>query len=221
MYKLIFIILFLIILFIILYFLPIKIYIKVKKNTESYKITIHFKTLFGIVRYQVRTSFINRLLKKNKNKFQSSEGTLPLKDLIKDLRNIYEHFYLYYDKFSNIFDYLKTRIIIREFLWITEWGTGDAAVTGMFSGVFWALKGFFVSMMQKYFCCEKTTIHIDTKFNKKIFNTTMDCIIHIKMGHIINISFKFGYILLKKSILKGGEQDGRSSNRSINENNYG
>jgi len=159
-----------IVFFLILSFLSIHVYI-FAQISEDMKMRIHAETLFRRVRYHANIDLMDRLL--NKKKKSNPKNNLFRKLILSGFRREYKH-YKKKRKDILLFDYLQKRIKIQSLSWETQFGMGDAAATGILSGVFWALKGCILSMIQNYFICKKVSIDIKPYFDKKIFNTSID-----------------------------------------------
>ena len=79
----------------------------------------------------------------------------------------------------------------------------DAAVTGVISGILWAIKGQLITLLRNNMCCKQTNLTVVPYFNKQVFKTTLHCIIKVKIGYIIIAGIKFGYTFLIKDGLPG------------------
>ncbi|MBS4026749.1 MAG: DUF2953 domain-containing protein [Clostridia bacterium] len=107
-------------------------------------------------------------------------------------------------------------------VWITKIGLDDAAVTGIFTGLLWSVKGIVYSVIcqMEHRHMGKVELNVIPNFKQKLFEVHLDCIFKFTIGHIIIAGIKLIFFLLF-FWLKGGETIGRPSNRSFNENSYG
>ena len=101
----------------------------------------------------------------------------------------------------------KVDFIIEEFHLQGYIGTENAGVTALISGMINALIPILISKRINEYQKEKYHYQLDTIYiNQNIVNLDFNCIISIKMVHIINVI----YILLRKGSVKKNE---RTSNR--------
>ncbi|WP_168198280.1 DUF2953 domain-containing protein [Crassaminicella thermophila] len=215
--------------FCILFFTTITIQIKILKDKTNDKIILSFKTLFGILKYKIEIPFVDLNVKKNgipflklDAKIKNNEDDNLVKEdesiiTFKEMQRIQIKLKHFWELYFHIVNYLRKKIKIDYLLWITEFGIEDAAVTAILSGVFWMIKGNLMVIIKNNVKCNKIILNVVPQFGKQIFKTTLNCIISIKIGYIIIAAIKFGYTFLRK----GGVGNGKSSNRSINENNNG
>jgi hypothetical protein len=109
-----------------------------------------------------------------------------------------------------------------QLVWITKVGLEDAAVTGISTGLLWSVKGLVYSVIcqMEHWHIHKVELKVIPNFKQKLFEVHLDCIFKFTIGHIIIAGIKL-LIFLLFFWLKGGETNGRSSDRSFNENSYG
>lgn len=209
----------------ILIFMPVTISIKILKDNTNDKIILKSNTLFGLIKYKIEIPFVDLEMAKNKLPFiklntetkKNQDGPVTenkSRITFEEMKKIKKRVEYFLKHYSNVVGYVLEKLRSRYFLWITELGIGDAAITGMISGFFWILKGELMTIVSNNIKCSKVILNVIPRFNEKIFKTTFHCIITIKMGYIIIAALKFGFIFLKKD----GEVYGKSSDRSANEN---
>ncbi|QXM06070.1 DUF2953 domain-containing protein [Crassaminicella indica] len=202
--------------FMILFFISVIIDIRILKDNKDDKIILEFKTLFSLVKYKMEIPFLDLAMKKNGSPFlkmsseikkgQIDESIDEKKSIISldEMKKINNKIKRFYHSYHNVIQYMLSKIKISDFLWITEFGMKDAAITGMISGIFWAVKGYIISILRNNMNCNKTTLNIVPIFNREVFKTTLHCIIKVKIGYIIIAGIKYGYTFL----IKDGECDG-------------
>ncbi len=199
--------------------MPISIRIQIKKDQRDDRIALSFKTLFGLIKYELEVPIVNWIISLHREpaleidtKTKTNVGQNPesKKKRFFDLKEI-DH---YQDKISHfvehyyrVFIYISKKIVFKSFQWKTTLGTGDAALTGTIIGVVWAIKGILVSILQNHIRCEEVDILVNPNFQQQRFITNLDSIIHVKTGHIIIAALKLGLVF----ITKGGEGNGKSS----------
>lgn len=84
-----------------------------------------------------------------------------------------------------------SHVTIHQFEWHTEIGTGDAANTGMISGLVWSLKGNMIALMSHYMrLITKPTIHVAPSFQSLMLTTRLECIFSFRVGYAIGAGLK-------------------------------
>ncbi|MEJ9371808.1 DUF2953 domain-containing protein, partial [Schinkia azotoformans] len=110
-------------------------------------------------------------------------------------------------------------ITIHKLEWNSSFGLGDAAQTGMATGVLWSLKGSIVGILAHYMRLKtKPVLAITPHFLENVVRTKVICIFSFRIGHAI-----LGGLRVVKywKSTKGGKQHVRTSNSGLNDNSYG
>lgn len=198
---------------------PLLIHIKILKDKTNDEIVLSFKALFGLLRYKLEIPLVDLMLDKTGMPFLKTEvkvknnqkGVSIEKEkasfTLKEIQKLQDKFDFFFHTYFHILNYVGEKIVIKQFLWTTKFGVGDAAVTGILSGLFWMLKSYMMTIIKNNMKCRHICLDIEPYFNKEIFKTSLDCIISIKIGYIIIAAIQFGYTFLRK----GGRHDGQSS----------
>lgn len=89
--------------------------------------------------------------------------------------------------FLQINIWLIKHIKCTRFIWKTKLGVGDAAATGIGSGLLWSIKGFLLGLLKRTVDWEDCKVEIDVIpiFNGKAMKTEFDCIFYLRTGYII------------------------------------
>ncbi|SFM16656.1 DUF2953 domain-containing protein [Salibacterium qingdaonense] len=75
---------------------------------------------------------------------------------------------------------------INKFRWKTRFGTGDAAWTGLISGVAWSVKqttGGLLSAVMKLNCSPE--VSVSPEFQRRTFESEFVCMVTVRVGHAI------------------------------------
>lgn len=127
-----------------------------------------------------------------------------------------EFFYTYSQALSLIKTFLskmRRRITAENIRIVLDFGTGDAAHTGMVYGAIWSLTGSIYPRIDQYIVAEFPTLDITPDFYEKRFDIKFKSIIKVRPVHIINaaaVTFaKFGLTYLKNNFRKERENNGR------------
>ncbi len=153
---------------------------------------------------------------KAQNDKKDEKNDLPSKSL-KDYYNLYK---LLKDDVFKLLDYLmKKAAVFKEINIKTDFGCKDAAITGILTGT---LNGIFyniIAFFHNNFTLKTWEIEVNPDFENEKFNVYFDCIVKLKVAHIIIIGFKGLKILLKlRKELKKGRKNNGTSNSRINGN---
>lgn len=101
-------------------------------------------------------------------------------------------------KYYPVILFMLKRVKLNRFHWRTEIGTGEPSQTGILVGTAWGLKGFTLSLIYRLFAPGvRPVIHIAPSYEKACFNTFLDCIFEVRIGHIILTGFKALLVRLK------------------------
>lgn len=105
--------------------------------------------------------------------------------------------------------------------WKTIIGLQDAMQTGIGTGSIWAIKGIIISFISINSKMERLHLKVDPDYNKQIFSSTLNCIIRIRIVHIIFIAVYLIYLIVRGYIneYRSGKA-ARSSHRRTYENSY-
>ncbi len=70
--------------------------------------------------------------------------------------------------------------------WSTQFGLGDAALTGMGAGFVWMLKSFVIGFLHHYSrFSAKPDVQVRPVFGRAIFHTSFSCIFRLHLGDIM------------------------------------
>lgn len=101
--------------------------------------------------------------------------------------------------FKQAIYYLLRKTLIRDFRWSTEFSTGDAALTGVSSGILWTLKSQVWSWVRRHTkVSAKPVIQVQPSFNHSCLSLEIVCIGEVRIGHIIIATIKFIRCRLKR-----------------------
>ncbi|BAF59421.1 hypothetical membrane protein [Pelotomaculum thermopropionicum SI] len=96
--------------------------------------------------------------------------------------------------------YLLKRVRLRRFRWLTEIGARDPARSGVITGLAWAAKGYLLPLICRLFSPggARPQFAVRPSFEKPCFNSVLDCIFEVRIGHIIFAGFKALAIKMKQ-----------------------
>lgn len=103
-----------------------------------------------------------------------------------------------------LLDYLKGRLEIKRFNLVICSGTNDACHTALLTGFLHMMAGTVVSYLKNNFGIGKVKLEITPDFMQKKLNIELDCILSLRIIHIINMAGIFLSIKPKKMERGGG-----------------
>lgn len=221
------------VLILLILFMKLKIKLDILHNEENTQIKIKMMVLFGLISYTYNVPFIKvdeedqSLVVKSEKKVGSSDNKTTTSeqktritphDVIEKLRQAKE-FLEHVVNLRGIVKRFINHITIHRLEWSSSFGVGDAAQTGMVTGVFWSLKGGIVGILAHNMRLKtKPLITITPHFLETVVRTKLICIFSFRIGHAI-----LGGLRVVKcwKNTKGGKQHVRTSNSRLNDNSYG
>ncbi|MBO8170424.1 MAG: DUF2953 domain-containing protein [Bacillaceae bacterium] len=76
------------------------------------------------------------------------------------------------------------KIKVDELKWHTSIGTGDAAETGLLSGIIWSVKGALVGVVSQYFSLRTVPrLHVSPSYQSPSLSVQFSCIVRFRVGH--------------------------------------
>ena len=184
------------------------------KNGRNFSFII-IRVLRGLLKLRFNISIKpddKRFLSLKLRKTDSSlETDTSVEYAVKIVKRIFKGLSLY----KRHLKYLLKRISFSNFSVRTRVGIGDASGTALVIGGFFAVFAFVTQYLVHHYRLEKHKLVVLPCFEGAVFDMDLDCIIDLKIGHIIIAGFKMA---LQK--IKGGENGG-TSNREHNENHHG
>jgi len=100
-------------------------------------------------------------------------------------------FYLFlpsrYRRWMTVAQEMEKRGKFSRFAWGTVLGLEDAALTGTATGILWGMKGTMIGLLQRSYKFDRNKPHVMVlpSYNIPGWETMLDCIFDIKVGHII------------------------------------
>ncbi|MBW4828786.1 MAG: DUF2953 domain-containing protein [Clostridiaceae bacterium] len=183
---------------ILLLFWPLYIVIDFKKK-ENNKFNIHLIALKGLIKYKIYNE--KKMLRRKKQNKDVKNNRLQIKKYL-----------VYYDQYKKVISFFLRKGHLKKLYWVTSVGTEDAALTGIYTGILWAIKNSIISIFINKTEVDEIYIDVHPDFNEKKFEIIFNCIIKCNLVYIIIVSL-YGF-----SIKKVVNKDARTSNRRINEN---
>lgn len=192
----------------------LKIKFLVLKDAEREEIAIDFKGLYGLLKSHFEIPFV-RLLKGDHLKDPIHVKTMMNvegQDLVREeeekkftlesFHEMYKKSKDFYRAYSKSIHYLMDHVKLDKFQWETELGLEDAAVTAISTGFCWMIKGSVFTFISRRCPPEEICINVSPYYGGFKFETSFNCIITIKLGHIIIAALKILWQKVKRMVKK-------------------
>jgi hypothetical protein len=85
-------------------------------------------------------------------------------------------------------------------------GTGDAAATGILTGIMWQILGWAKAVSQAVMTSGTFKVTIEPRFNTVVFNVNIRCIVFLPLLHIITAVVRTVKHLSRSTIEQGGRK---------------
>jgi hypothetical protein len=101
-------------------------------------------------------------------------------------RFLYHEFLERFDHFHHTIRWFLSKVTFEKLVWVTKIGTGDAAESGVLTGIAWGIKTTLVGIFGHYTRWqEPPQLAIDPEFNRPVLETYFHSIIRFRVGHAI------------------------------------
>lgn len=184
----------LVILFILSLFIRLNIRVEFSHDGNGGRFTVDLRAFMGIVRYRWEKAPAEGKDKEAKGGGPDARG--PERDREKEKGSAPEKIKKAMENFQiKLEEFLRIKTIAQNFFkkvkifrleWVTVVGAGDAALTGLFSGVLWGIKGTVLGVLGQNFSLRtRPLIHVSPDFQREIAETRFLCMIQFRLGHAI------------------------------------
>jgi len=192
-------------------FFKINISIKFCRTSETYQFAITVSLLKGLLKitfpFTTKDHRFCKVIVKFLRKFKivrvekeqkKKEDTFSFSKLKSTTEIIHEQYAMFKQVFSKVRNYLKRRLVCNQLTFYLDFGLGDAALTGISSGIVWGTVYNMVAIINSSCILKKTDINIHPDFNESKANIDLCCIFTFRIVHIIIIFgiFLFSYFKL-------------------------
>ena len=181
-----------------LFLLLLKIQIEVKVIIKDGK-NFSFAVLRFMGLFRLR---LNLSIGKNKRgdislTLRKSDSDLDQKTSLEEAWEMLRRLVPLVGKYKEPLRFLKSKIQFHNFSLLTKIGTGDAAVTSLTIGVFYAFFSLVKRILDQNYHLQNSKLVVLPYFQGLLFDLDLDCIINFRFGHIIITGLKM--------LLKNGE----------------
>lgn len=182
-----------------------------KFDPNDQRLVILIKALFGLIRIRMDIPELNDT---NTEKQKSEKPDPSLDKNFTDIDSIdedealkaYRPIKYWMKNMNELYKVVKKslkKVRITQLVWKSAIGTGNAATTGIISGVGWSFKGTVIGMLSYYFSLKvQPQLEIRPIFNRKISNTYVKCIFQVRAGQAILAGLKIFKLWKKMKSLR-------------------
>jgi hypothetical protein len=205
----------LLLLLLIIIFSSIRIGIHFQRVHQNDQLGIDVKALFGLLHLKYEIPIIkikerfpgvevktelesgNEKTTLNKKRKMITPGTLM--DMSKRARKKLREVYGLLDWVKQTLRYIRCE----KLTWYSKIGTGDAAETGILTGLTWGVKTSLLGIGLRHLTLRTVpSVNVTPMYNQRYFHSELKCILRIRVGHAILAGIRFLPRFLKG---KGGE----------------
>jgi len=138
-----------------------------------------------------RLNFFEALLVDRWDKSVSQKGDWTWKN-VKDIFKISKQIHLLSDWEQQTFYIFKKALVytvIEKMIWQSRVGGGDAMLAALHTGLMWTIKGLTIIFLGNISRLKKVQIAVEPDYLSAEFESQIDCILKMRIVHIIIITF--------------------------------
>ncbi|SFS91903.1 DUF2953 domain-containing protein [Marininema halotolerans] len=188
----------------------LRIRIVYQRREENDEATVTVYWLWGLIRYRWKASQIEwtkegidvkEKMKSNipspKKKLRERINLASIQRASRSWRYLQQNIV----HLSNIIRFFFSRMVCEKLEWTSRLGTGDAAETGVLTGIAWGVKYGVVGLIDSHIQWKSAPyINVSPLFTEERLETDFECIVRFKVGHAIRAGVQ---LFLRMN--KGGE----------------
>lgn len=180
----------------IIFITTLQISIHFKRNGKDDKVKTNIKAWFGLIDIRTEVPIIDfsedlsgtesQLNIESPNEtIDKSEFKVKPSEIMQVNQRIYHWIKKIHDLHKIVKRFLK-RVRLDKLEWHSAIGTGDAAQTGVLTGVSWGIKSSLIGLISSYVTLRALPrIHVQPLFQEKRVETELKCMIRFRIGHAI------------------------------------
>lgn len=184
-----------------LYFMPFSTEIIIKKRNRDDDIALYTRTGYGLISLKIEITSLRIYFKNGRPmiEYRTELASPGARKLIARLNKIFsgseilkmgEMYRINKGRFLPATNYLLDKVKIDKFLLKLGIGTGDAAETGLIYGMAWIAIGNILSFFRSILPAKQPVASVVPYFDSVRFTLDFNCIISLKLGHIINTGIR-------------------------------
>jgi len=182
-------------LLILLLLLPLTTIVKVNWDRENHGLLVEFIPGFKVLRLKKVWSLEDIKQIRADSLAKKAEDTVTVRSAAGDKR--IGVLWLWYWWNSRAARRGLKRIHLRKLVWETSFSTGDVALTGVVTGALWAVKGWLLAFVGNLFQLDAAHIQVWPRWDNRIIETRVDCIVKTRLVHIIGIGITAAWYFIR------------------------
>lgn len=202
-----YLVIFLLIFCIVIYTMPVTISMDIERTGKDDKITIGIRSFYGLLKLHSEIPFMELIFKRGKPavKYKVELANKKRNKLLAQFTKLFT-----LDENSKLLEilrkerhrllsalkYIAGKTTIGKFYLRLSLGTGDAAETGVLYGAAWIVIGNIMTLTRRLVNIGGIRIKVVPVFDNVLLSADFSCIIHIRLGHIINTGIRVIPVLL-------------------------
>lgn len=172
-------------------------HLKVELNLPKEMLSEGFRNIFSNIIEDISTEGKGEKQEKEQADPKESHRYRALTNYIKE---IFRHYVVSWSrwiwlrrKISSFIKYFYRKVHLYSLNAAVEVGGRDAAETGLMAGAFWSFFGLMSARLYRLVTVKKNKIHYNVipRFDEQIFFCKLNCILSLKISHIIFTGYKF------------------------------
>lgn len=184
-------------LFILIIFTKLTIYINYFHHNDDDDLKIELRAWFGLIKYKVKIPEIkidddspSIVMKHEQKKSKKKIHQITGQDVLTNMKNYKTVLKHVIDMHTIVKKFLK-KIAVKQFDWYSVIGIGDAAYTGMATGVVWAMKGSIIGALGHFLSLRDIPkLMVKPEFNQTIIQTRITCMFQFRIGNAMLAGIK-------------------------------
>ena len=149
------------------------------------------------------TKLLKKIMAKKDEETDAAEKDLTNFERVKTNFQKGRHYYKEYNEvLKKAQQYIKHKMICEDFMFKMRLGVGDAALTGVSTGLVWGTIYNILALLSYIILFKKTDVNIDPDFNETRLDIKLHSIFTIRIVHIINVFFVILFSFIKILLLR-------------------
>lgn len=185
-----------------IFYTKIYINIKYKRSNEDDYISLNIYMFKKLVTYSMEIPIIDIVSRDDFLGFESTISTIQDEDKSDTRNNSYKdtkssknirriRFFIrkivsFTRVYCQIIDKILKSLICEKLYWRTVFGSEDAAITGIITGLLWTMKALVLKKLEgRIFYIGHPVISVNPMFGRSRFDVDFQCIFSIRLGNVI------------------------------------
>lgn len=148
--------------------------------------------IFRIIPFRI---WVNKENKKEQKEKTKPKEKMSVEKYIKTASGAMEAYKESKDLIKEVLEGIIEKVSVSEVIFDVDFGTGNAASTGILTGAVWSATDIFVCILDRIFGVEKFKVNVNPHFDKKCFSGQFKSILKLRLVNIIIILRKIKIVV--------------------------